>query len=253
MSAPGDDGPDSDERTSGRRGDGTRPGPGNRSSLRSWLTEFRTAETGTLMVVREMGTSVAAVLLVGLLLFAISGVWPPMVAVESGSMEPHMERGDLVFIAEEHRFTGQGAYGDTGVIPYRTASGTGYRSIGDHGDVIVYQADGRAGTPIIHRARFWVNASENWYDKANKSYVRADSCEEMANCPAPHGGFITKGDNAVTNDYYDQVSGISEPVKPGWIDGEAHLSIPELGRVRLLFAKLLGATGPTLPLRFAAA
>ena len=253
MSAPGDDGSGPDARSSGPRGDGGDPrtdaGTDDRSSIRSWLTEFRSADSGGLMMIREMGTSAGVVLVIGLLLFAASGVWPPMVAVESGSMEPHMERGDLVFISEEHRFNGEGVHADTGVIPYRTATKTGYRSIGDYGDVIIYQPDGEAGVPIIHRARFWVEKGENWYDEADKDYVRADSCKEMANCPAPHAGFITKGDNRVTNDYYDQVSGISEPVRPSWIEGEARFKIPELGRVRLLFGELVVVTGPTLPAR----
>ena len=34
----------------------------------------------------------------------------PMVAIESPSMEPHMERGDLVFLMEEHRFAGGAAH-----------------------------------------------------------------------------------------------------------------------------------------------
>jgi|APHM01.1.fsa_nt_gi Signal peptidase I len=53
---------------------------------------------------RELVTSVGTVLLVGALLFAASGVWPPLVAVESGSMEPHMSKGDLVFVADNGRY-----------------------------------------------------------------------------------------------------------------------------------------------------
>jgi len=37
----------------------------------------------------------------------------------------------------------------------------------------------------------------------------------------------------VTNDYYDQVKGISEPVRPSWIKGTAEYRIPYLGWVRL--------------------
>ncbi|MFB9805374.1 hypothetical protein ACFFQF_08330 [Haladaptatus pallidirubidus] len=61
----------------------------------------------------------------------------------------------------------------------------------------------------------------------------ADSCQELLNCPAPHAGFITKGD---ANDAYDQVVPISEPVKPSWIRGTAEVKIPWLGHVRLFFA-----------------
>lgn len=261
MSAPGDDDPLTDGDSSERRGGDPRPNGGasranDESSSPSLFHEFRTAESGGLMILREMLTSAGAVLMVGLILFTVSGVWPPMVAVESGSMNPNLERGDLVFIVDEHRFSADGAHEGTGVVPYRTAEKTGYRSIGDYGDVIIYQADGEAGTPIIHRARFWVDEGENWYDKADQQYIRADSCSELANCPAPNAGFITKGDNQQTNDYYDQVSGISKPVRPEWITGSAKFHIPELGRVRLFFAELAlvsSGSGPVgaLPVAFA--
>jgi signal peptidase len=203
--------------------------------------------------VREVLSSLAVVAVVGLVLFAVSGLWPPMVAIESESMAPNMERGDLVFLMEEHRFAGGAAYNGTGVVPYQAGAAAGYSTFNKYGDVIVYQPDGDEGeTPIIHRARFWVNASENWYDEANEEYLGgADSCEELANCPAEHGGFITKGDN---NGLYDQVDtgdgAISEPVKPSWVTGTAEFKIPWLGRIRLLFGMTepsvaVSSTGPS--------
>src|SRR6056297_337911 len=65
----------------------------------------------------DFATSVLAVVAVGVLLFAVSGVWPPMVAIESPSMEPHIDTGDLVFVMEEHRFPGPRSVRDTGVVP----------------------------------------------------------------------------------------------------------------------------------------
>ena len=180
---------------------------------------------------REFLGSVFVVLVVGMLLFAISGVWPPMVAVKSGSMEPQMERGDLVFVMDEHRFPPEASVQGTGIATYASASETGYERFGDYGDVIIYRKDGNQGvTPIIHRARFWVNEGENWYERANESYVGGEDCEAVRNCPAPHAGFITKGDN---NDGYDQVKGISGVVKPEWVKGTAELRIPWLGHIRL--------------------
>lgn len=185
---------------------------------------------------REFVGSALVVVLIGLLLFAISGVWPPMVAVESGSMEPRMERGDLVFVMDDDRFEPDVSIGETGIATYRSSLESGYKKFGTYGDVIIYRQDGsQRSTPIIHRARFWVNESENWYTKANESFLDGNSCESIANCPAPHDGFVTKGDN---NNRYDQVSGISSPVKPGWIKGTAELRIPWLGHVRLELSKL---------------
>ena len=43
--------------------------------------------------------SVAAVLIIFMVLSKlIFGLWTPMVAVESGSMEPHMQVGDIIFV-----------------------------------------------------------------------------------------------------------------------------------------------------------
>ncbi|MFB6097495.1 MAG: S26 family signal peptidase [Haloferacaceae archaeon] len=215
-----------------RAGDGRSPREGAADD--SFLTRVRTAESGPLFVAREVLTSVLTVAAVGLLLFAISGVWPPMVAVESGSMEPHMTKGDLVFITEPGRFAPDAAVQNTGVVPFDVAEGTGYRQFGSYGTVIVYDSPQWHGPPVIHRARFWVSDGENWYDEANPNYVGgADNCEEMPYCPAPHAGFITKGD---ANPAYDQVSGISSPVQPAWIVGIARLRVPWLGWIRLIFS-----------------
>ena len=197
-----------------------------------WSTDH-----GAVRFVREVASSAAIVLLVGVLLFAVSGVWPPMVAVESGSMEPNMYRGDLVFVMEEHRLVPAGAVGDTGVVTVETAGAGGdvYRRFGGPGDVIVFSPDGSARTPVIHRAQFWVEEGENWYPRADASHLQGGSCAAVPNCPAPHAGFVTKGD---ANGYYDQVSGISGPVRPAWIKGTAELRVPLLGYVRLEYSRL---------------
>ncbi len=202
--------------------------------LRDWPRWFVRTDHPSVSFVREVVSSVLLVVLFGLVLFAISGVWPPLVAVESGSMEPHMSRGDLVFVMEANRLAPSIATGSTGVVPYQIAAGTGYRKFGEYGDVIVFEPNG-ARTPIIHRARFWVNDSENWYGKADATYLEGGSCSAVPNCPAPHSGFITKGDN---NPRYDQASRIAEPVRPSMIRGTAEVRIPWLGYVRLEFARL---------------
>ncbi|MFC6824426.1 S26 family signal peptidase [Halopelagius fulvigenes] len=185
--------------------------------------------------VRDFLQTVAAVLLVGLLLFGATGVWPPMVAVESPSMEPHMTKGDLVVVTEADRFAAPAA-DEHGVVTVE--SSRGYARFAEPGDVIVYDAPQIPGSPIIHRARFHVSAGENWYDRANPDYLPAgaDDCEELVNCPAPHGGYITKGDN---NEMYDQVTGIADeagPVRAEWVVAKAQVRVPYLGYVRLLLS-----------------
>jgi signal peptidase len=248
MSEP-DGGPDR-ERDAGQRPrdpvdpDGSEVG----RTPREWLRWVLETDRGAVAYVREVLSSVLAVLLVGLILFGVSGLWPPMVAVESPSMNPHMKTGDLVFVMEEHRFPGGAAYDGTGVVTHRTGERTGYRKFGMAGDVIVYEPDGDNGTtPIIHRAMFYVNGSENWYDKAvevdPEAVGSAGSCDALQNCPAPHAGFVTKGDNERTNRRYDQVSGLSDPVRPAWVVGTAEFRIPWLGNIRLWASQ----TGPFAP------
>lgn len=191
------------------------------------------SETSTTYV-REIVMSVGALIVIGSLLFAASGVWPPLVTVESTSMVPHLNKGDLVFVQDEQRFVPDAAYDGTGVVPARTGAKVGYTTFNQPGDVIVYAPNGDRGRkPIIHRAHFWVNEGENWYGKANSaSLAGADSCTELANCPAPHAGFITKGD---ANSQYDQIgeNPLSEPVRSKWVIGTAEFRIPYLGWVRI--------------------
>lgn len=223
--------------------------PGDKDSPEGpigWLKWLWTTEHGLIAFFREVAGSVLIVLLVGGLLFGISGVWPPMVAIESPSMEPNIQQGDLVFVMDEHRFSGDAAIDyngeSTGVIPYQQAQESDHEKFGTYGDVIIYKPSGsEQATPIIHRARFWVDEGENWYDKANPDHVgEAESCEELSHCPAEHSGFITKGDNKEKNGEYDQVVGLSEPVKPNWIIGTAVFRIPYLGSIRLLLGMISG-------------
>ena len=186
------------------------------------------------LVVRDVTVTVLAVLLVGAYLFAISGVWPPMVAIESGSMEPNMDVNDMVFVMDEGRFQPAAATGDTGVVTARTGDGTGYGEFGNSGDVIIYEPGGSdAETPIIHRAIFWVEEGENWCEQGNPEYLGSLQPDDAV-CEADHDGFITKGD---ANSNYDQASigRATGPVRPEWIIGTAELRLPRLGWFRLQF------------------
>ena len=199
---------------------------------------FRHDREGPLMWIREMLSSVAIVLVIGLILFGVSGVWPPMVAVESGSMEPNMEVGDLVFVTEPGRLAPDAATNDVGVVTHEEGQRADYRTFGSYGSVVIYRPPGRTASPIIHRAMFHVEEGENWYDRADDEYHNAADCGDLTNCPAPHDGFITLGDN---NGAYDQANGLAAPVKPDWVTGVARVRVPYLGYVRLI------ATGQAEP------
>jgi signal peptidase len=177
----------------------------------------------------DIVTSVLAVTLVGFYLFAISGVWPPMVAIESGSMEPNMEKNDLVFVTDTDRFQPAESQEGTGIVTAEVGAETGYKQFGNPGDIIVYAPDGETDeVPIIHRAMFWVEEGESWCDRANEEYLQGtNGCSEAEN-----SGFITKGD---ANGEYDQVGSrpLSSPVQPDWIIGTAERRVPGLGWLRL--------------------
>lgn len=207
----------------GQDGDDHRTGPETTDDGPGWK-----------LYVFDLVSSVGIVVVIGLLLFAASGIWPPMVAVESGSMEPVLERGDLVYVMESDRFPGAGAQGDTGVVTQAMGERTGYQKFDGYGDVIVFEPNGNnKSTPVIHRAMLYVEEGENWVEDANPAYLRGeDSCSDFDNsiCPAPYDGFITKGDD---NAGYDQVTGISSPVKSEWVIGTAEMYVPYLGQIRL--------------------
>lgn len=184
-------------------------------------------------IFQEIAVSISIIMIFSLIILTISGVWPPFATIESGSMEPHLSKGDLVFLMDQHKDIPDSSYEKTGIVTYDQGNQTNYKTYGSNGDVIIYHPNGNTQvTPVIHRAMFWVEKGENWYDKTDKQYVGdASNCSELANCPAPNEGFITKGD---ANQSYDQATGISSPVNPNWIKGTAKLRIPWLGWIRLL-------------------
>ncbi|WP_247730440.1 S26 family signal peptidase [Halovivax limisalsi] len=194
---------------------------------------MRTEET-PYVYVRDLVTSVGLVLLIALILFGVSGVWPPLVAVESGSMEPHMQRGDMVFVVEQDRFVGDGYIEGTGIVTYETGAESGYTSFGNPGDVIIFRPGGsEVRTPVIHRAHFWVERGENWIaTKADPMLTNGRSCSQLSTCPAPYAGFVTYGD---ANTGYDQTGAGADTsiVKPAWIEGKAKYRVPWLGHIRL--------------------
>jgi len=187
--------------------------------LRSRVREIR--ENPVVRLAEDILISVAIVGGIAVILYSISGIWPPMVAIESGSMEPAMSAGDIVFIVSPSNFVAEGATKQDGIVTYKHGKEDGYETFGRAGDVIVYRPDGsNVRTPIIHRAMFYVEEGEEYETVEGETRV------------APYDGFVTKGD---ANRYYDQEQGLSDVVKPEWIEGKARYKIPYLGRIRLLF------------------
>lgn len=185
---------------------------GERMDLKEGIKTFRESENFYISLARDIASVAAAVLLFSTISYLIFGMWTPMVAVESGSMEPHMNIGDIIFIQNIER---------TSVITKDDAS-TDYVSFKDKGDVILYRPYGREEViPIIHRAMYFVKSGEPMW---------------KGGPVAPHDGYITKGDNEQTNMIYDQQGQISylTPVKEEWIIGIARYRIPYIGKIRLM-------------------
>ncbi len=166
---------------------------------------------------------VAVVVGVGI---ALTGTWPFMVAVESGSMEPHLYPGDVVILISPDRAGG--------IVTWEEGVKTGYKSFGNYGDVIVYKPNGY-GKPIIHRAIAYVHKGDRIPALINGKLV-------LTNEVAENDGYITQGDNILTNRIPDQLAPASlsplgekiKPVKKEWIIGVAKFRIPYIGYLRLL-------------------
>jgi len=142
------------------------------------------------------------------------GLWTPMVAVESGSMIPHIQIGDIILVESIDRID---------VVTYKDGKQNNYTSFDDYGDVILYRPKGLEGvTPIIHRAMYYVEGGDAMWEGGPS---------------APHAGYITKGDNSKTNPSYDQQGSISylQPVKKEWVIGAARfVRVPLMGCVSLI-------------------
>jgi len=166
--------------------------------------------------------------------FLLSGVWPPFTSILSGSMEPNINTGDMVFIVDNERFVSDSS-SIYGVSPTENKE---IESFNEYGDVIIFYPNGdETETPVIHRADLYVEEGENWVSEIDDDFLSINSCSTIANCPAPHNGFITIGDN---NSEYDQIGGISEPVKEEWIIGKAKYRVPFVGSFRNAIEYIFG-------------
>jgi signal peptidase I len=160
---------------------------------------------------KDVAIGLALVAVAFLALYLYAGTWPPILSITSGSMSPHMERGDLVIIQGLEK-------GD--VHTYEGPESVNYSMFGEAGDVIVYRPYGFTNvTPVIHRAIRFVHKGDPMW----------------GNGPAaPWDGYITLGDN--NNDVVDQNSNVclGEPVKSEWILGTARFRVPYVGYIRAL-------------------
>ncbi|MBJ03810.1 MAG: hypothetical protein CMB65_03850 [Euryarchaeota archaeon] len=199
-------------------------------------------------------------------LVLMTGSWPPMVVIESNSMQHDedgevgsIDAGDLVLVMTQER---------KNIITFveATESGgdyEGYESHGMPGDVIIYQKNGGADTPVIHRALLEVveNISGGW-DVPGTTLRNVSSITwtfdilcpyhggtynlNIQNWDPVHSGYLTKGDN--NNCMIDQPAANTQSQGPGlsdeygnavqttkgeWVIGVAGAEIPWVGSIKL--------------------
>jgi signal peptidase len=138
---------------------------------------------------RDIVTAFVIVAVIMLSLYAYCGIWPPMVVVESGSMEhppspfEHksyigvIDTGDMVFVKKVN--ASQGA----DVITYVQGEASGYSRYGGYGDVIIYRpnglkyrGDGTPVVPIIHRLVVWIDVNSSHVNpdfQSRKYFIRS--------------------------------------------------------------------------------
>lgn len=214
------------------------------------LSRFWKNDNETISFLRDIMVAIAVVLVILTALWGYTGQWfgAPMVAIESGSMQ-HLDEqfgrigtinaGDMVLLVKVNGFDE--------IITQKEAERTdGYTSYGDYGDVIIYRKYGRTDDDqIIHRAMCWIIDNGNGtftveeYDLFNVESITIPELGLTKYKPS-HSGYITKGDNPITNDRADQAGGIcSEPIKLSWVTGKARGELPWVGTVNLLFNDIL--------------
>jgi|GEM_PF-78801 len=114
----------------------------------------------------NIGIAAATILIIFSLLFAYSSIWPPLVVVESSSMQHSdtrsflgvIDTGDIVIVKKAH---------GNDIITYVEGVAREHMTYGDYGDVIIYNKGTNShSAPIIHRAicRIIYNATGGGFD-----------------------------------------------------------------------------------------
>jgi signal peptidase len=224
----------------------------NVTSIKNLFLKFWRSEDEKVSFVRDIFVAIFVVVLILSILWTYTGQWfgAPMVAIESGSMmhlnEPFgrvgtIDAGDMVLLVKIDRFE------DIVTRESEKEKGAqGFTSYGDYGDVVVYRKYGLMDAEqIIHRAMCWVEVNSDGsyivdaYNIQNASSITIPELG-LSNYQPTHSGYITKGDNPITNDRCDQAGGIcSEPIKLDWITGKARGEIPWVGTLNLFFNDIL--------------
>jgi len=224
---------------------------------------------------RDAAVAAAFVALVLLAMFAYTGLWPPLVVVESNSMmhgEDNLsnigtiDTGDLVLVKKVDSVSDIETYMDSQI--------SGHKTYGDYGDVVIYKRGGSdATTPIIHRALIYLEINsdgtsyrseslrqapaDKWstsdptdtWDQltssltiSNVGYNHLSVTIDVRSLASSHrSGFVTKGDHNLGT---DQMYAAYGPVDIDWVVGKARGEIPWFGLLKLWSTGTLGSPSP---------
>ena len=195
-------------------------------NIRSLIAQFRTSDHWAVSLARDLLWVACVVGTIALALYLICGTWPAVVTIESRSMEPNMNIGDLVVVVQKDR------YGE--FMTWDMAKQANVTKYNGYGDVIIYKPNGLTSVhPIIHRAIEYVTAGSPVTD-IRGSHLRA-------NYTPAHDGYITWGDNNPAPDQFVAYPGIGtpEPVKDEWIVGKALFTVPLVGYLPLHIVEVI--------------
>ena len=233
------------------------------------------------MFARDAFVAVAVVAAVLIGMFAYTGLWPPLVVVESNSMMhgsdnmSHIgaiDTGDLVLVKKVSVASD--------VRTYMDGYSSGYKTYGDFGDVIVYRRAGSdVSTPIIHRAMIYFEANQNGISYTAPSLENIPKGKWTSGDPAntwdnitstitiygvgylaltiqidvpdllrgghAQSGFITKGDHNLQTDltYWGPSVGY-RPIDVEWVIGKARGEIPWFGLLKLWTTGTINSPAP---------
>ncbi len=213
---------------------------------------------------KDIIISVIIVAILFLALYAYAQTWPPIVVIESSSMQHGdlsqigiVDTGDIVIVKK--------VYSPEDVVSYVEGRVSGYMSYGDYGDVVIYSCNGKL---IIHRAMLylhwnghewkirgfengnypsWLHVTKDYIsikDVGFKKKVVVINIDKNHLDPNKVGkdGFITMGDNNLARyggSAYDQSSaGGFIPICQKLVDydmivGVARGEIPWIGALKL--------------------
>ncbi|MEA2056014.1 MAG: S26 family signal peptidase [Candidatus Thermoplasmatota archaeon] len=231
-------------------------------TIKTMFLKFWRTEDNKVSLIRDVLVALLFVLILLLALWTYTGQWfsTPMVAIESGSMthvdEPFgrlgtINAGDMVFLVKVNDREDIVTRGQKMEIPLEDDF-----FYGDHGDVVVYKKYGNPNAQqIIHRAICWIEYHENntySVEEYGIHYVGSITISNVGlkNYQPKHSGFITQGDNPITNPTCDQVGLIcTEPIKTEWITGKARGELPWIGTLNLFFGDLTSGAffNPNVP------